>query len=207
VPETAEEAGRLLDRWGFAFLFAPALHASMHHAGPVRGELGVRTVFNILGPLTNPAGAEHQLLGVYDPARVETLAEVLAELGAHHALVVHGGGLDEIALHAPTVVAEVRDGRVSRYVIDPAERGFPQVDLDAVRGGDPAYNAERAREILRGEPGPAAEMVAVNAGYALYAADRVTTPEDGIVLARETLAAGRAWQLVETLQAESGGAA
>jgi anthranilate phosphoribosyltransferase len=200
IPDSPEEAAAMIEELGFALLFAPLFHTSMRHAMPTRRELGVRTVFNLLGPLTNPAGAEHQLLGVFSPDLVEPMAAVLAELGTVHALVVHGDGLDEVSLSGPTWVAEVRDGSVRTYTVDPGQWGMTPAPRDAVRGGDPEENARRAMAILAGEPGPAADAVALNAGFALYAADRVESPRDGLVLARRVLQEGRGVDLVEALR-------
>jgi anthranilate phosphoribosyltransferase len=200
IPGSPDEAAALIDALGFALLFAPMLHSSMRHAMPTRRELGIRTVFNLLGPLTNPAGAEHQLLGVYSAEVVAPVATVLAELGTRHAVVVHGSGLDEITLAGPTLVAEVRAGQVTTYEVRPEQFGLTPAPPEAVRGGDPAYNASRALAILEGEPGPAADVVALNAAFALYAADRVASPAEGLETARVILRDGRARELVTRLQ-------
>lgn len=203
IPKSPEEAGQLIDEVGFGFLFAPVLHASMRHAMPTRRELGIRTVFNLLGPLTNPAGAEHQLLGVFAAAWVEPMASVLAALGTTHAIVVHGTGMDEVSLAGPTLVAEVKGGRIDVYETQPEQYGMPRIPLDAVRGEGPQYNAGIAEQILAGRSSPAADTVALNAAFALYAADVAESVEEGLTLARRVLGSGQALAVVEALRARS----
>ncbi len=200
IPGTPLEAGRQVDEVGFGFLYAPLLHASMRHAGPTRKELGIRTVFNLLGPLTNPAGAEHQLLGVFQASWVGPVAEVLARLGTRHSLVVHGGGLDEASLEGPTLVAEVCGEQVTTYQITPEEVGLNRAPLAAIRGGDPAENARRGEAVLRGAAGPDADIVVLNAGLALYAADAAGGVREGVALAREAIAGGRAFEVLQALR-------
>jgi anthranilate phosphoribosyltransferase len=187
-------AGRALDEIGIAFLFAPLLHPAMREVMPVRRALGVRTVFNLLGPLTNPAGAQAQVLGVYARDKVELLARVLLELGVRHALVVHGSdGLDEISTTGPTFVAEVRDGELRSYEVAPEELGLRRVPLAALAGGAPEENAARMEALLAGGGDEAlAEVVAANAGAALYVGDRAPTLRQGVEQARALLAAGAA---------------
>jgi len=187
-------AGRALDEIGIAFLFAPLLHPAMREVMPVRRALGVRTVFNLLGPLTNPAGAQAQVLGVYARDKVELLARVLLELGVRHALVVHGSdGLDEISTTGPTFVAEVRDGELRSYEVAPEELGLRRVPLAALAGGAPEENAARMEALLAGGGDDAlAEVVAANAGAALYVGDRAPTLREGVEQARSLLAAGAA---------------
>jgi len=187
-------AGRALDEIGIAFLFAPLLHPAMREVMPVRRALGVRTVFNLLGPLTNPAGAQAQVLGVYGRDKVELLARVLLELGVRHALVVHGSdGLDEITTTGPTFVAEVRGGEVRSYTIEPEEVGARRVALVDLLGGSPEENARRMEALLAGEGEPAlADVVAVNAGAALYVAGQAGSLREGAEQARALLAAGAA---------------
>ncbi|MGH9542219.1 MAG: anthranilate phosphoribosyltransferase, partial [Terriglobales bacterium] len=159
-----------LERTGFAFLYAPALHPAMRHVQPVRRALRVRTIFNLLGPLTNPAGAGGQVVGVYARAWVGKLAEALRALGAGHAFVVHGeDGLDEVSTTAPTAIAELRDGRVREYVLRAADLGLPPARLADLQGGDAAANAALIRAVLAGEPGPRRDIVALNAAAALLA--------------------------------------
>jgi anthranilate phosphoribosyltransferase len=188
----AEVAGRALDTIGIAFLFAPRLHPAMREVMPVRRALGVRTVFNLLGPLTNPAGAQAQVLGVYARDKVELLARVLLELGVRHALVVHGSdGLDEITTTGPTFVAEVRDGELRTFSVEPEQVGLERVPLDALLGGTPEENAARMERLLAGEGERAlTEVVALNAGAALYVGGRARTLREGVEAARALLAEG-----------------
>jgi anthranilate phosphoribosyltransferase len=201
IPQTAEEAARQVDEVGFGFLYAPLLHASMRHAGPTRKELGVRTVFNLLGPLTNPAGAEHQLLGVFQASWVEPVARVLAELGTRHSLVVHGEGLDEATLGGDTLVAEVRDGAVTTYTLTPEELNIPRAPQAAIRGGGPDENARRGEAVLAGAQGPDADIIVLNAGLALYAADVVDNVRDGVAEARRAIRSHRAIEVLSELRA------
>ncbi len=183
---------------GIAFLFAPSHHAALRHAAAVRRALGVRTFFNLLGPLANPAGATHQLLGVYDPSRVEAVAEVLAELGTTAAWVVHGeGGLDEIAPTGETRVAELVDGRVRTRTVTPEDFGVEPVPLEALGGGDARRNAEIAREVLDGEPGPARVAVLLNAGAALCVAGLASEPREGAARAAQAIDRGDARRTLE----------
>jgi anthranilate phosphoribosyltransferase len=190
-------AGLALDRVGIAFLFAPLFHPAMREVMGVRRELAVRTVFNVLGPLTNPAGARRQLVGVYEASLVPRIARVLADLGCDHALVVHGSdGLDEITTTGPTTIGEARggdaDGEVRVYEVTPEELGVPRATLADLAGGSPEDNARAMRRVLAGEPGPLADVTAVNAGAALYAAGRAADLPAGVTRAREILASGAA---------------
>ncbi|MBW3671151.1 MAG: anthranilate phosphoribosyltransferase, partial [Acidobacteria bacterium] len=195
-----EQMARVLGKAGIAFLFAPKLHPAMASVAAVRKELGVRTIFNVLGPLTNPAFARRQVLGVFDPSLVETVGAVLAELGADRALVVHGrDGLDEISLCDTTLVAEVNAGQVRSYEISPEEMGVDRIDPESIRGDDAATNASIARRILEGEPGPARELIAVNAGAALYAAGLADSIKEGIAQARQTIDSGAALAKLDEL--------
>jgi anthranilate phosphoribosyltransferase len=190
----AAVAARALDEIGIAFLFAPRLHPAMREVMPVRRALGVRTVFNLLGPLTNPAGAQAQVLGVYARDKVELLARVLLELGVRHALVVHGSdGLDEITTTGPTFVAEAREGELRAYELLPEELGLRRVSLAALQGGTPEENAARMEALLAGGGDAAlAEIVAANAGAALYVGGRAASLGDGVEAARALLAGGAA---------------
>lgn len=186
-------AGALLDALGFCFMFAPVHHGAMRHAAPVRRVLGARTIFNLLGPLANPAGATHQLVGVPDPRRLAPMAQVLGRLGAHRALVVHGAdGLDELSLHAPSEAAlHDRSSRVvERLTLDPRVLGLTPAPLATLAGGDAAENARIMQAVLAGEPGPRADVVALNAGVALWVAEAAATPREGVARAREVLASG-----------------
>lgn len=188
-----EQLGDLLDRTGFAFLFAPRLHPAMRAVMPVRRALGVRTLFNLLGPLANPAGVSRQVVGVYSADVQPLVAKALATLGAEHAWVVHSAdGLDEISIGAPTRVVEVRDGEVvGQFVVDPVELGVHPGGRAELAGGEASENAARLRAILEGEErGAGAEAIALNAGAALVIADRVRSLREGVEEARVCLAAG-----------------
>jgi anthranilate phosphoribosyltransferase len=197
-----EVSARALDEVGIAFLFAPLYHPAMRAVMGVRRELGMRTIFNVLGPLTNPAGARRQLMGVYAPELVETIARVQADLGSEHALVVHGSdGLDEITTTGPTAVAEVRDGRLEVYTVEPERLGLRRATLAELAGGEPAENAEAMRRVLGGEPGPLADVTAANAGAALYVGGAAPDLASGVELARGLLEAGAAAAKLEALVA------
>ncbi len=192
---TAENVGRCIDEIGLGFMFAPNHHTAMKYVAPVRRELGVRTIFNILGPLTNPAGAENQLMGVFHPDLVGIQARVLSQLGARHAMVVHGrDGLDEISLSGPTLVAELKNGWIREYELDPAEFGFSlcsAADLAAPTAED---SKARLLAVLDNQPGPARDIVCMNAGAAIYVAGVTDSLAEGIRLAQELLASGAARQ-------------
>lgn len=208
IQTDAERAGRSLDTAGIAFLFAPDLHPAVKEVMPARRSLGVRTLFNVLGPLTNPAAAPRQLLGVYAPHLVELLAEVLLELGSEHALVVHGrDGLDEITTTCETDVAEVCDGSVRRRTLTPEAFDLPRASLDDLAGGDPAHNAELMLTVLDGEPGPFLDICLLNAGAAIYVGGLVPTIADGIESARAAVAAGAAARKLNQLRGDPVGSA
>ena len=183
---------RSLDQAGIAFLFAPAYHGAMRHVGPVRAEIGFRTVFNLLGPLSNPAGAKRQVMGVYDPRLLEPLAEVLGRLGATRAWTVHGQGLDELTTTGETEVAEWKDGAVRRFTVTPEDAGLPRASLDALRGGDAEENAAALRALLDGAKGAYRDIVLLNAAAALVVADRAADLAEGAALAAATIDDGRA---------------
>jgi anthranilate phosphoribosyltransferase len=198
----APRMSQVLRRAGIAFLFAPKLHPAMSAVAAVRRELGVRTIFNVLGPLTNPAFARRQVLGVYARRLAEPVARVLAALGAEHALVVHShDGLDEISVSAPTFVCEVRGGEVRSFDITPEDLGVRTHSLDALGGGDANANAIIVQAILGGENGARRDIVAANAGAALYVAGLAPTIRDGVELANESIASGRASRKLEELVA------
>jgi anthranilate phosphoribosyltransferase len=189
---------RCVDETGFGFMFAPNYHPAMRHAGVPRREIGVRTVFNILGPITNPAGARRQLTGVAVAGLGETLARVLSLMGAEHAIVVHGqDGLDEISVSAPTFIHEVRRGDVHSYTIEPEQFGMQRWSFDAVRGGTVQANVRLAEAVLKGERGPSRDVVLLNAGAALYMAGVVDSIRDGIRRAADELDSGRARRKVD----------
>ncbi len=196
----AERIAASIDELGFGFMFAPLHHPAMRHAAPVRRELGVRTVFNLLGPLTNPAGARRQLIGVYAPELVPLIASVLAELGVERALVVHGaGGVDELTTLGVNRACLVEGAKARNYDIDPAELGFEPGSLEDLAGGSAEDNAERTRAILGGETGPASDTVALNAAAALLVAGSVRTLGDGCLTARSVMRDGTAFAHVEKL--------
>ena len=196
----APRMSEVLRRTGISFLFAPKLHPAMGAVAGVRRELGVRTIFNVLGPLTNPAFARRQLLGVYADHLVELLGSVLLALGTDHALVVHSrDGLDEISVSAATHVCEVRAGALRMYELTPQDLDIEVHVIEDVAGGDAAQNARIARAILSGEKGARADIVAANAGAALYVADAAPTIRDGVALARAAIESGRAMEKLEDL--------
>lgn len=183
---------RSLDQAGIAFLFAPAYHGAMRHVGPVRAEIGFRTVFNLLGPLSNPASAKRQVMGVYDPRLLEPLAEVLGRLGATRAWTVHGQGLDELTTTGETEVAEWKDGAVRRFTVTPDDAGLPRADIAALRGGDAEENALALRALLDGAKGAYRDIVLLNAAAALVVADRAADLAEGAALAAAVIDDGRA---------------
>ncbi|HZU03330.1 MAG TPA: anthranilate phosphoribosyltransferase, partial [Ktedonobacteraceae bacterium] len=191
-----EQVSRCVQEVGFGFMFAPTYHPAMKHVGPTRREIGIRTVFNILGPLTNPAHTRYQVLGVADGSLLRKMGEVLLHLGCHHALIVHGeDGIDECSLSAPTRICEVRSGQELReYTITPEQVGLTSItDRQPFQGGDPAYNASMLRELLSDYiDTPATDMLCLNAGAALLANERVSSLADGVQLARATLREGKA---------------
>jgi anthranilate phosphoribosyltransferase len=200
LEQPPERIARSIDELGFGFLFAPSHHPAMRHAAPVRRELAARTVFNVLGPLTNPAGARAQVVGVYSAELVETIASVLARLGARRAFVVHGaGGIDELSPAGPNLVCEVAGGKVRRREIDPRELGVPRCRPAELRGGSPAENAETVREILSGAQGPKREAVLLNAAGAIAAGGRARDLPEGYALAAEAVDSGAAGERLEQL--------
>jgi len=190
---TPQQVAECIEELNIGFLFAPSYHSAARYAAEPRKELGTRTLFNLLGPLTNPAGAPHQLLGVFASRWVEPLAKVLRELGSRHVLVVHSeDGLDELSISAPSHVAELKDGRVHTYIFRPEDAGLDRQPMDSVRVEGPQQSAQLIRQVFAGQSGPAADLVALNAGAALYAADVVSSLAQGVERARETLASGAA---------------
>ncbi len=199
-----ETIARSIDELGFGFLFAPTHHPAMRHAAPVRRELATRTVFNVLGPLTNPAGARAQVVGVYAPELVPTIAEVLARLGAERAFVVHGAaGVDELSPAGPNLVCEVADGQVRRREIDPLDLGIERCAPADLGGGDPAENAETIRRIFSGADGGKRDAVLLNAAGAIAAGGLASDLAEGVGFAREAVDSGAAGERLEALIAFS----
>lgn len=193
-----EKSAALLDKINICFLFAQNYHIAMKYVAPIRRELGIRTVFNILGPLTNPAGASMQVMGVYDEDLVEPLARVLSNLGVKRAMVVYGqDGLDEISLSAPTTVCEVMHGTYKQYEIKPEDFGLSRCKKEDLVGGSPDVNADITREVLNGEEGPHRDIVLMNAGAGLYIAGKTKSMKEGIELARQLIDEGKAKEKLE----------
>ena len=200
-----EAVAQCIERTGFGFMFAPTYHPAMRHVGPTRREIGVRTVFNILGPLTNPAGAQYQVLGVANAQLAPLMAQALLRLGCERALVIHGmDGVDEFSLSGPTLVAEVRGatGDMVEYEVTPQSVGLQERSREEIRGGDAPYNAALLRRVLSGEQsGAAADVVALNAGAALYVTGRAQSIAEGVRQAQDALRVGRAIATVDALAA------
>lgn len=194
------EVGRCIDTVGIGFLFARNLHAAMRHVGPIRADLKLRTVFNVLGPLTNPAGADGQVMGAYDKALIPFLAEVLLKLGSRHVFVVAGSdGLDELTLTGPSFVAEGVDGAVKTYEITPEQVGLSPAAPETLKGGDATVNAAILQAVLSGEPGPRRDIVVLNAAPALIAAGKATTLEAAVQQAQAAIDSGAALNKLEEL--------
>ena len=191
---------------GIAFLFAPVYHPAMQHARSARQEIGIRTVFNLLGPLTNPGRVGAHLLGVYDPRLTAPVARVLGDLGVRRAMVVHGAGLDEITTTGPTVVAELRDGAILTYTLDCTEYGIPRAPAAALRGGGPEENARILLSVLAGDGGPARDIVLLNAGAAVYIGGKTADLAGGIARAAESIDSGAALDRLQRLIEVAGGA-
>jgi anthranilate phosphoribosyltransferase len=201
---TPDSVARCIEDVGFGFMFAPAHHQATRFVVPVRHELGVRTIFNFLGPLTNPAGATRQLIGVADPAYLETMAGALALLGTEHALLVSGeDGVDELTISAPTTVVEVLGGELKRYSVTPEELGLQTAPPEQVPGGDPEQNADTATRIFAGERGVARDLAVLNAGAAIYAAAGADTLADGVHAAEQSVDDGAAADALERFVART----
>ena len=195
---TPDQTARAIREAGFGFMFAPAHHGATRYVVPVRAQLAVRTIFNFLGPLTNPAGATRQLIGVSAPDMVETMALALARLGATRALVVSSeDGLDELSTSAPTRVVEVNGERIDRYTVAPADCGLDVAAPEDLPGGDPTQNARITRAVLAGEPGPARDIAVLNAGAAIYAGGRADSVSDGVRIAQEAVDSGAAQRTLD----------
>jgi anthranilate phosphoribosyltransferase len=199
---TPQQVESCINEIGVGFLFAPALHGAMKHAIGPRREIGIRTIFNILGPLTNPAGADRQVLGVYDEKLVEVLAKVLAKLGCRRGFIVHGlDGMDEVTLTGPTRIGEIRDGVVSLSTIEPEDFGLRRCQLVDLQGGDAVANAAIVREVLAGIPGPRRDIVLLNTAYALVAAGLSKDVKAGLERARAAIDDGSAMAKLDGLVA------
>jgi anthranilate phosphoribosyltransferase len=201
IAATADQQRRALDEAGICFMFAPAHHAAMRHVLPIRQELGFRTIFNLLGPLSNPAGAKRQLVGVAASRFVEPIARALGALGAVRAWAVHGAGMDELTTTGESEVAEWRDGDIRLFRITPESVGLPRANIDDLRGGEPEANALALRALLRGENGAYRDMVLLNAAAAMLVADKVETLAEGAALAAQVIDDGRAAQVLDRLVA------
>jgi anthranilate phosphoribosyltransferase len=204
-----EQVARCIEEVGFGFMFAPRHHAAMAHVVPVRKELGVRTIFNFLGPLTNPAGATRQLLGVSDRRYQETMAEALVGLGAQAAMVVSAeDGTDELSISVPTRVIEVRGGGTEEWFVNPGQFGLTEAPIEEIAGGEPAENAAVIRAVFDGQEGPGRDVVLLNAGAAIYCGDQARDVADGVARARDAIDSGAAsdvlQRLVEQTRAGSG---
>lgn len=198
---SSEKLQRCLDEIGIAFLFAQSLHPAMKYAMPARKQIGRRTLFNILGPLSNPAAATHQLVGVFDKGWVETLARVLLELGTFHAMVVHGeDGLDEITTTAKTFVSETVEGKINNYEIVPEDFGLKRARLEDLSGGSALNNVDTLLALLKGKPGAVRDIVILNAAAAIYTADKASSIKEGINLASESIDSGKALKKLELLK-------
>lgn len=198
---TPELMAKCIDENGVGFLFAPLLHKAMKYAIGPRREIGIRTIFNVLGPLTNPAGAKRQLLGVFNGSLTESLANVLKNLGSEHVWVVYGeDGLDEITTTGPTKVTELKQGTIRTFTIEPEELGFQRAPKEALLGGDAKTNARIAMEVLSGKEGPARDMVLLNAGAVIYVAGVANSIQQGIEMAKESIDSGKALEKLETLR-------
>ena len=199
-----EAVATCIEELSFGFMFAPAHHQATRYVVPVRRQLAVRTIFNFLGPLTNPAGATRQLVGVSEPSYLETIAGALQRLGTEHALVVSSeDGLDELSVSAPTRVVEVQHGRIERYSVSPEGAGLKRADPAAVPGGDPGVNAQLVDRVFAGERGAARDIAVLNAGAAIYAADHAASLEQGVRAAEEAIDSGAAGELLERFVART----
>lgn len=197
---TPEKVSACINKIGIGFLFAPLLHPAMKYAMPTRKEIGIRTIFNILGPITNPASAQIQLLGVYDPSLTTTLAQVLGRLGSQKAMVVHGADhLDELSTTGLNSIAELRDGKVKSYELDPQKLGLPKARMEDLKGGSPPENAEIALSVLKGKKGPQRDVVLLNAAALFVLTDRAREWKEGLEIGARTIDSGKAEEKLKQL--------
>lgn len=197
---------KILQADGLCFMFAPKFHPSMRYAAAPRKEIGIRTVFNILGPLTNPAGAKGHLLGVFSPDLVPLMSKVSARLGMEHALIVHGqAGIDEICLCCPTIVGEVSEGEMHQFILKPEDLGFERADLKAIAGSDPDSAAKEALQILHGQEGPKRDMLLANSAAGIYIAGKAESLTEALPIAKDALDSGRAFEKLRTFVKATGG--
>ncbi|OYV14474.1 MAG: anthranilate phosphoribosyltransferase [Methanosaeta sp. NSM2] len=199
ISPAPEAVTAMIERLGIGFMLAPIFHPAMKRVAPVRRELGLRTVFNILGPLTNPAGAQAQVIGVYDPLLSLKLASVFQMLGTERAMVVHGCGMDEITNTGETVIAELNDGEIKSYSIKPQDLGYPSARLQDISGGTPEDNARKLVAVLKGERSPARDIVAMNAGAAVYVSGQAASLKEGAMVAEEAISSGRSLDLLHKM--------
>ncbi len=190
---------RCINEAGLGFMFAPAHHAAMRYVGPTRVELGTRTIFNLLGPLSNPAGVKRQLVGVFDPKWVRPLAEVLQQLGSESVWVVHGDGMDEMTVTGETMVAELKDGTVREFIVTPEDAGLPVHDFEALKGGDAEHNAAALREVLDGARNAYRDVVLLNSAASLIVAGKTGDLEEGVMLAANAIDSGAAKRVLDRL--------
>ncbi|MDQ2634852.1 MAG: anthranilate phosphoribosyltransferase [Pseudomonadota bacterium] len=200
-----EAIGQCISEAGVGFMFAPAHHPAMRHVGPTRAELGTRTIFNLLGPLSNPAGVKRQMVGVFAPEWIEPVAETLKALGTERAWVAHGDGYDEITTTGETQVAELNDGKVHSFALTPEALGLKRYRKEELRGGDAAYNAAALRLLLEGAPGAYRDTVLMNAGAGLVVAGNAETIEDGVAKAAQAIDSGKAAKVLDRLVTISNG--
>ena len=199
ISPAPEAVTAMIERLGIGFMLAPIFHPAMKRVAPVRRELGLRTVFNILGPLTNPAGAQAQVIGVYDPLLSLKLASVFQMLGTERAMVVHGSGLDEITNTGETAISELKDGEIKSYRIMPQDLGYPLAGPGDIAGGTPEDNARKLVAVLKGERSPARDIVAMNAGAAVYVSGQAATLKEGAMVAEEAISSGRSLDLLHKM--------
>lgn len=203
IDASAETIGRCIKDVGIGFMFAPTHHPAMRHVGPARIELGTRTIFNILGPLSNPAGAKRQLIGVFAPEWRVPIAKALQDLGSEALWVVHGSGLDELTTAGETEVAALKDGKISTFTVKPEDAGLKRVAFEDLKGGDPAYNAKALRDVLQGKKGAYRDIVLLNAAASFIIADKANDLKEGVQIAEESIDSGKANLMLEQLIAAS----